>query len=56
MAQLQPLDIPRREESENRGAADPASDHLRPFWLVTECSTDMGCICFHNNWTISTLT
>lgn len=31
MPQLQPMDSPRREESENRGAVAPASDYLEPF-------------------------
>lgn len=39
-----PVYIPRREESERHRAVDPASDHVKPFGLVTECPSDMGCI------------
>lgn len=39
-----PVYIPRREESQHHRAVDLASDYVKPSGLVTECSSDMGCI------------
>lgn len=39
-----PVYIPRKEDSEHHRAVDPASHYVKPFGLVAQCSSDMGCI------------